>query len=75
MELLPGGDLYSQVVSRYWSGNAAGYSERDVREILRMALSGLEALHSHGVVHRDLKPENVLLIDRRGGLLEYACAV
>ena len=71
MELLPGGDLYTQVVGRYWSGTACeGYSERDVREILRMALSGLEALHLHRVCHRDLKPENVLLLDRRGGLLD-----
>jgi serine/threonine protein kinase len=41
-----------------------------VREILRMALSGLSAIHDHAIVHRDLKPENVLLLDRRGGPLE-----
>jgi hypothetical protein len=29
-----------------------------VREIVRMALSGLEALHHQRVVHRDLKPES-----------------
>lgn len=75
MELLPGGDLYSQVIERYWQGHdAAGYSEREVREIVRMALSGLEALHHQRVVHRDLKPENVLLIDRRGGLLDLRIA-
>ena len=78
MELLPGGDLYSQVVQRYGcaggkpaaGSKGQGYSERDVREILRMALSGLSAIHDHAVVHRDLKPENVLLLDRRGELLE-----
>ena len=56
MELLPGGDLYTQVISRYWSAeDPTGYSEREVREIMRMALSGLEALHHHRVIHRDLK--------------------
>jgi len=83
MELLPGGDLYSQVLARYgWAepndaqhdAGPAGYSERDVREILRMALSGLAAIHDHNVVHRDLKPENVLLLDRRGGLLDLRIA-
>ena len=68
MELLPGGDLYSQVVERY--GRQEGYSEHDVRSIMRMALQGLSAIHEHHVIHRDLKPENVLLLDRRGGLLD-----
>ena len=74
MELLPGGDLYSQVVQRYCGDRATGYSESDVREILRMALSGLEALHNLGIVHRDVKPENLLLLDRRGGLLDLRIA-
>lgn len=51
-----------------------GYSEDDVRQILRMALSGLAAIHDLHVVHRDLKPENVLLLDRRGGLLDLRIA-
>ena len=75
MELLPGGDLYTQVIQRYWNAERDGYAEREVREILRMALSGLEALHSHSVVHRDLKPENLLLMDRRGtGLVDLRIA-
>ena len=60
MELLPGGDLYTQVLERYYDQQRPGvdgYSERDVRDILRMALSGLAAIHDHNVVHRDLKPE------------------
>ena len=78
-----GRPLCPQVVQRYGcaGGNSAsgkpqagnkgqGYSERDVREILRMALSGLSAIHDHAIVHRDLKPEKVLLLDRRGGPLE-----
>jgi len=83
MELLPGGDLYTQVVQRFHGGGHGagcggqtpeGYSEGDVREIVRMALSGISAIHDHQVVHRDLKPENVLLLDRRGGLFDLRIA-
>ena len=31
-------------------------------------------IHDHHVIHRDLKPENVLLLDRRGGLLDLRIA-
>ena len=84
-ELLPGGDLYTQVVERYGrqggSSNPTpnpnpkpnpkpnpnpspnpnpnpnpsrqdGYSEHDVRSIMRMALQGLAAIHEHNVIHR-----------------------
>lgn len=81
MELLPGGDLYTQVAQRYWppaDGTEAatpyGYAEGDVREILLLALSGLTAIHDLKVVHRDLKPENVLLLDRPGELLDLRIA-
>lgn len=70
LELLPGGDLFEQVVSKYQSvdGEAAeGYTEDGVRAMMRMALSALDWIHSKSVLHRDLKPENVLLLDRRGG--------
>ena len=76
-------DLYHQVVQRFHGGGHGagcggqtpeGYSEGDVREIVRMALSGISAIHDHQVVHRDLKPENVLLLDRRGGLFDLRIA-
>ena len=51
-----------------------GYTERDVQQILWMALSGLAAIHDASIVHRDLKPENILLLDRRGGLLDLRIA-
>ena len=76
MELLPGGNLYTQVLERYSRQRTGvdGYSERELRDIMRMALNGLAAVHDHRVVHRDLKPENVLLLDRRGGLLDLCIA-
>ena len=38
-------------------------------------LSGLEEVHSHGLLHRDIKPENIL-IDRRGqpSLIDFGSA-
>ena len=69
LELLPGGDLFGQLVERY-ANAGGGYTEADVRAIMAMAFSALAFLHARRVAHRDLKPENVLLLDRRGGLLD-----
>ena len=73
LELLPGGDLFAQVVARWQPTDGApaeGYTEEGVRALLRMALSALAFIHGRRVVHRDIKPENLLLLDRRGGLLD-----
>merc|ERR1719453_1927641 len=75
MELLPGGDLFAQVAARFAEEqHSAYYSEHDVVQIMRMALEGLNALHEVAIVHRDIKPENILLLDRRGGLLDLRIA-
>ena len=61
------------MVARWQPTNGApaeGYTEEGVRALLRMALSALAFIHRRRVVHRDIKPENLLLLDRRGGLLD-----
>ena len=70
LELLPSGDLFTQVAERY--RRQGGYSEHDARQLLRMALSGLAVIHEHHVVHRDLRPESILL--RAGERLELRIA-
>ncbi|VUC29019.1 unnamed protein product [Clonostachys rosea] len=54
-ELASGGDLMSFIYRHNL------IDEFDVRIIIWQVVSGLQFLHSRGVVHRDLKPENILL--------------
>jgi serine/threonine-protein kinase len=56
LEFVSGGDLESMV-------RPGGASEPAVLGRMVKVLSGLEALHSAGLVHRDIKPANVLLTD------------
>eukprot|EP01125_Pyxidicula_operculata_P001100 TRINITY_DN10_c0_g1_i3.p1 TRINITY_DN10_c0_g1~~TRINITY_DN10_c0_g1_i3.p1 ORF type:complete len:224 (+),score=79.08 TRINITY_DN10_c0_g1_i3:645-1316(+) len=54
MELVTGGELFDQIVSR------GTYSERDAAGIIRQILEAVDYMHRNGVAHRDLKPENLL---------------
>uniref|UniRef100_A0A6B2LC64 Protein kinase domain-containing protein n=1 Tax=Arcella intermedia TaxID=1963864 RepID=A0A6B2LC64_9EUKA len=54
MELVSGGELFDQIVSR------GTYSEADAANIIRQILEAVDYMHANGIAHRDLKPENLL---------------
>jgi serine/threonine protein kinase len=64
MELARGGELFNRVAAK------KKYTERDARVALQQILSGIQALHSVGILHRDLKPENCLYVEEGGDLLK-----
>ncbi|XP_046403710.1 cyclin-dependent kinase 4 [Ischnura elegans] len=49
---------------------APGFSEEQVKDLMRQVLSGVDFLHSHRIVHRDLKPQNLLVTS--GGRVKLA---
>jgi len=55
MELVTGGELFDQIVSR------GTYGERDAANIVQQILCAVEYMHNNGIAHRDLKPENLLV--------------
>ena len=62
MELLTGGELLDDIVSRQSSGR--NYSEAEVRRLVITLTRAIQYCHQMGVAHRDLKLENVLLSHR-----------
>jgi len=54
LELVTGGELFDQIVSR------GVYSERDAASVIHQILEAVGYMHSNGIAHRDLKPENLL---------------
>jgi serine/threonine protein kinase len=61
MDLMPGGDL------RYHLTRRARFNEDQTLFLVACVVTGLEFLHTNGVIHRDIKPEN-LVFDNKGYL-------
>ena len=61
LEWMPGGELFHYLAER------GCFDEETAKFYAACVLTGLEHMHSRGVIYRDLKPEN-LLLDSRGFL-------
>jgi serine/threonine-protein kinase len=57
MELVNGDTLYHHMQ------NKAQFGLKEIGEIIRQLLDGLDYAHNLGVVHRDIKPSNILVND------------
>ncbi|OMJ65827.1 hypothetical protein SteCoe_37563 [Stentor coeruleus] len=61
LEFCKGGDLFEKIVELH------KFEEAKAAEIMSQIFSGINYLHSKGIVHRDIKPENVLM-DKKDSL-------
>lgn len=69
---MPNGLFTYAVMQYYPNGNLKDLtknkvlSEDQIFNIVKGLFTGLDALHSNGVLHRDIKPSNILISERRG---------
>ncbi|MFM7167109.1 MAG: serine/threonine-protein kinase [Planctomycetaceae bacterium] len=59
-EFLPGGNLREWLSSHHRSSADCPQLISGVQKLQQLC-SGLQSLHTHGIVHRDIKPENIML--------------
>jgi serine/threonine protein kinase len=59
LEELKGGNLLSRIVEK------EVYTEREARQVCKIAFTAIDYCHKKKVAHRDIKPENFLLVVRR----------
>jgi len=59
-EEMRGGSLLSRIVEK------EVYTEREARQVCRIAFTAIDYCHRKKVAHRDIKPENFLLVVRFG---------
>ena len=57
-EEMKGGNLLSRIVEK------EVYTEREARQVCKVAFTAIDYCHKKKVVHRDIKPENFLLVVR-----------
>ena len=38
-----------------------GFTEKEIKHVMRQIVYAVNSLHESGIVHRDLKPDNILV--------------
>lgn len=65
LELVPGGELFDQIVDHKVGKYTSRLSEPEAKYVVLQIIAGLEYVHKENIVHRDLKPENILVVRKR----------
>lgn len=61
MELLKGGELFTELMSR------TCFTEAETVDLGRQLVSAVVYMHSRNILHRDIKPENIVLVSNASG--------